>query len=144
MAPGPHPPSRLLNQGPGHWNSGVYLPFTIEELCDLAESLALSGPQGPHMYNQTVCSEDFCGPCPLSMFMSHDKPMLRNPTQFAISSLPFGQEQGRTYWGKGSSRAWTFFLNAQRNIYFFSIFKKTKCQVVWVTRWSGNRPWDGV
>lgn len=42
-------------------------------------------------------------------FMFHDKSVLRNPTQFAISSLPFGWEQGRTYWGKGTGRAWKMF-----------------------------------
>lgn len=117
-------PSRLLDKGPGHCNSGFYPPFTTEELCDLAESLALSGPWAPHMYNQRVCSKDFCRPCPSKEFMFHDKPVLRKPTQFAISSLPFGQEQGRTYWGKGSSRAWRFFFTAQKNKYFFQFLKR--------------------
>lgn len=49
----------LLDQGPGPYSSGFYPPFITEELCDLAQSLALSGPQGPHVYSQSVGSEGF-------------------------------------------------------------------------------------
>lgn len=47
-------PTKASGSGTGHYNSGFYLASTMEMLCDLAESLALSEPQRSHMYNQLI------------------------------------------------------------------------------------------
>lgn len=77
-------------------------------------------------------------------FMFHDQFMLRNPTQFAISSVPFGWEQGRTHWGKRNRQSLENVLTTQRNIYFFPIFKKRKCQALRETCFRVNGPRDGA
>lgn len=101
------PPPRLLHQGQDTaiLASALLLRRCCVTLLRVSPSLSLN----IHIYIIRESDLSISQALSFSSFMFHDKSMLRNPTQFVISSLPFGQGQGIIYWGKGTSRAWKFF-----------------------------------